>query len=106
MCDALGVSESGFHAWRERLPSRRQQEDAMLVEKIKDIHSRYRQVCGSNKTWRLLKAQDITCGRHRIARLCRAHGIEAIRKKRFRGGYAARNSEPACPLRLALRPAS
>ena len=95
MCDALGVSESGYHAWRDRPPSRRTQEDAVLLEKIREIHQRYRQACGSDKTWHLLKAGGITCGRHRVARLRRSHGIESIRMKRFRGSYAARNSEPA-----------
>jgi len=91
----MGVSESGYHAWRIRPPSRREQEDTVLLEKIREIHYRYRQACGSDKTWRLLNAQGTSCGRHRVARLRRAHGIEANRMKRFRGSYAARNSEPA-----------
>lgn len=95
MCDVLGVSESGYHAWRGRPPSRRDQEDTVLLEKIREIHQRYRQACGSDKTWHLLKVEGVACGRHRVARLRRAHGIEAIRMRRFRGGYAARNSEPA-----------
>jgi transposase InsO family protein len=95
MCVALDVSESGYHAWRDRPPSRRDQEDAALLEKIRDIHRRHRQACGSDKTWHLLKANGVTCGRHRVARLRRSHGIEAIRMKRFRGSCAARNSEPA-----------
>jgi transposase InsO family protein len=95
MCDALGVSESGYHAWRDRPPSRREQEDAVLLEKIREIHQRYRQACGSDKTWYLLNADGVTCGRHRVARLRRSHGIEAIRMNRFRSSYAARNSDPA-----------
>lgn len=95
LCKALGVSESGYHAWRNRPPSRRAQADAALLAKICDIHKRYRQACGSDKTWHLLNAEGVICGRHRVARLRRAHGIEAIRMKRLRGSYAARNSEPA-----------
>jgi len=95
LCTALGVSESGYYAWRDRPPSRREQEDVVLLEKIRDVHHRYRQACGSDKSWRLLNAEGTPCGRHRVARLRRAHGIEAIRMKRFRGSYAARNSEPA-----------
>jgi len=95
LCNTLDVSESGFYAWRTRPQSRREQEDAALLGKIRVIHRRYRQACGSDKTWHLLKGDGETCGRHRVARLRRVHGIEAIRMKRFRGGYAARNSEPA-----------
>jgi transposase InsO family protein len=95
LCDALDVSRCGFYAWRDRPPSQRERDDAVLLDKIKTIHQAYRQACGSDKTWRLLKAQGDSCGRHRVARLRRAHDIEAIRMKRFRGSYAARNSEPA-----------
>ena len=95
LCSALGVSRCGFYAWCERPPSQRARDDAVLLDKIRTIHQQYRQACGSDKTWRLLKAQGDSCGRHRVARLRRAHGIEAIRMKRFRGSYAARNSEPA-----------
>jgi len=94
LCRVLGVSESGYYAWRSRPPSRREQEDTVLLDKIKVIHHQYRQACGSDKTWHLLKGQGEACGRHRVARLRRAHGIEAIRMRRFRGGYAARNSDP------------
>ena len=95
LCRTLGVSESGYYAWCVRAPSQRQQQDVVLLEKIRAIHQQYRQVCGSDKTWHLLKKQGESCGRHRVARLRRAHSIEAVRMKRFRGGYAARNSEPA-----------
>ena len=95
LCSILDVSRCGYYAWRGRPPSRRAHDDAILLGKIKMIHEHYRQTCGSDKTWRLLKQQGERCGRHRVARLRRAHGIEAIRMKRFRGSYAARNSEPA-----------
>lgn len=95
LCSALGVSRCGFYAWCERPPSQRERDDAKLLDKIRTIHQQYRQACGSDKTWRLLKAQGDSCSRHRVARLRRDHGIEAIRMKRFRGSYAARNSQPA-----------
>lgn len=95
LCRALGVSESGYYAWRIRPPSRRRQADDELLGKIMTLHQQYRQACGSDKTWRILKNQGEACGRHRVARIRRDHGIEAIRMKRFRAGYAARNSDPA-----------
>lgn len=95
LCNALGVSRCGYYAWRKRPPSRREQADVALLNMIERIHEQNRQTCGSDKTWHLLKAQGVPCGRHRVARLRRAHGIEAIRMKRFRGSNSARNSEPA-----------
>lgn len=95
LSSALNVSRCGYYAWRTRAPSQRAQDDAHLLERIKHIHHRHRQACGSDKTWHLLMSEGVDCGRHRVARLRREAGIEAIRMKRFRGGYAARNSEPA-----------
>lgn len=103
LCRALGVSRCGYYAWRCRGPSQRERDDAVLLEKIRHIHQQYRQACGSDKTWHLLKAEGVACGRHRVARLRRANGIEAIRMKRFRGNYAARHSEKAADNVLGRR---
>jgi len=35
MCEALGVSRSGFYAWRTRAPSRRAQTDAHLLVAVR-----------------------------------------------------------------------
>jgi putative transposase len=40
LCRMLGVSKSGYYAWRDRPPSRRTRQDALLTEKIRQIHSR------------------------------------------------------------------
>jgi putative transposase len=40
MCRVLGVSESGFYAWRQRAPSARRQRDAELLVAIRASHAR------------------------------------------------------------------
>lgn len=95
LCRALSVSRCGYYAWVLREPSARERANARLLENIKRIHQQYRQTCGSDKTWLLLKQQGVSCGRHRVARLRRQQGIEAIRMKRFRASRGARNNEPA-----------
>ena len=71
-----------------------------MLGKIKTIHQQHRQTCGSDKTWKLLRRQGETCGRHRVARLRRLHGIESIRMKRFRASRRARNNEPMAENKL------
>lgn len=94
LCDALRVSRCGYYAWARRAPSARERANQALLGKIQDVHRQHRQTCGADKTWVLLTQQGIRCGRHRVARLRRTNGIEAIRMKRFRASYAARNSQP------------
>ena len=42
LCKMVGVSKSGYYAWRSRPPSKRSREDAALAEKIREIHERSR----------------------------------------------------------------
>ena len=96
-CAALGISRSGYYAWRACPESRRARENRTLLTRIRAVHTEAREAYGAVKTWRVLRAQGVACGRHRVARLRRAHGIEARRHRRFRLAYKARNSAPAAP---------
>ena len=97
LCAALSVSRSGYYAWRTRPESPRARENRRVLTQIRVIHADAREAYGAVKTWRILRAQGVACGRHRVARLRRAHGIEARRMRRFRLAYQARNSAPAAP---------
>ena len=94
MCRTLGVSRSGYYAWRTRPASPRAVANARLLQQIQEIHARSRENYGAVKTWRALLAAGEACGRHRVARLRQAHGIQAKRLRRFRSIYRPRNSEP------------
>jgi len=39
MCRLLGISTSGYYAWRKRMSSRRAQADAVLLSQIQEVHS-------------------------------------------------------------------
>lgn len=87
LCRVMDVSRSGYYGWRNRGESRRAADDRRLLSYIRDLHEKSRRAYGALKTWRVLQMQGVACGKHRIARLRRQHGIEARRKHRFR--YAA-----------------
>jgi transposase InsO family protein len=97
LCAAVGVSRSGYYAGRSRPESRRAQANRTLLLQIRRLHVQNREAYGAVKTWRTLNDEGVPCGRHRVRRLRRAHGIEARRMRRFRAAYAARNSEPSAP---------
>jgi len=84
MCSVLEVSRSGYYSWQNRKESDRSAQNRAVLVEIHKVHEQSRQAYGAVKTWRELKAQEIKCGRHRVARLRRQAGIEACRKRRFR----------------------
>lgn len=57
----------------------------------------HRFVPGALKVWRLLNAQGIRCGKHRIARLRKLDGIRSSRTTKFRVMKAKDRSEPPAP---------
>ncbi len=71
MCRMLGVSKSGYYyAWQGRAPSRRTQQDALLIQKIREIHSsRSRETYdGYPRVHAHLRSLGIGCARRRVAR--------------------------------------
>jgi putative transposase len=100
LCAAVGVSRSGYYAGRSRPESRRAQANRTLLDQIRRLHAENREAYGAVKTWLTLNKEGVPCGRHRVRRLRRIHGIEARRMKRFRAAYAGRNSEPCPPNHL------
>lgn len=82
-CALLGVSRSGYYAWCRRPTSRRDAENALLVEAMRDIHASVGHTYGSPRMPGELAARGWRCGRHRAARLMRAHGIRAKQARRF-----------------------
>lgn len=97
MCEVLQVSRSGYYDWAGRDESKRSQQDRVLLKEIRKIHQETKEAYGATKTWRTLKQSGMVCGKHRVARLRRQAGIEALRKRRFRLGSKSRNTAPAAP---------
>ncbi len=77
LCEALGVSRSGYYARQRRPESRRRHENARLLQEIKRVYLANRKIYGSPRIHEALCQAGIPCGRHRIARLMRLHGIKA-----------------------------
>jgi putative transposase len=94
LCRVLGVSRSGYYAWRSRAESRRQQENRSLVERIQASYMRSRRTYGSPRIHADLQAQGLHCSRKRVARLMRLVGIQAQRPRRTRGTTDSRHTLP------------
>ena len=100
MCAVLGVSRSGFYAWRHRPPSDRERDDVALATRIRLVHRASRGTYGSPRVLRALQAAGTPCGKHRVARLMQLEGLRGRAKTRFRFTATPRAEMPAAPNRL------
>jgi len=100
LCRALSVSSSGYYAWRDRAPSARELENENLAVSVSRLHLETRQNLGSDKLWQELRKRGVQCGRHRIARLRRRHGILTKRRRRFIRARKPYDRTPPAPRRV------
>jgi len=77
LCRALGVSRSGYYAWKER-PVRQDQ----LAPQVEEVFWQNSRRYGSRRITAELREQTVI-GRHRVRRLMREQGLRAIQPRRF-----------------------
>src|SRR6478752_8910249 len=82
LCDALGVSRSGFHAWLNRTPSARSRSDEAVGQQVKTSFLASDRTYGARRVWRDLLAAGQSCGLHRIERLMRLQALKARPRRR------------------------
>ena len=82
LCSVLEVSPSGFYEWLERQPSKRSIANDKLTGLIRQSFEASDRTYGSRRVWRDVLAWGEHCGIHRVARLMRAAGLAARRKRR------------------------
>jgi putative transposase len=101
LCRTLGVSRAGFYAWQTRPPARRTRADDRLGLEIAAIHAESRQRYGSPRIHAELVDRGCHTSRKRVARLMRARGLAARRRRRFRVTTQSRHRFPIAPNVLA-----
>jgi putative transposase len=98
MCRELAINRARYYAYKKAPSvSEHSKMDITLREHIVRIVTRHRRIPGALKTWKLLQAEGIKCGKHRTARLRNVEGIRANRTKKFRVKGPAQRVEPPAP---------
>jgi transposase InsO family protein len=77
MCRLYAVTRSGFYRWRSRERSERERQNERLAERIRAVHEASRGTYGSPRVYQALRRQGCRASEKRIARVMRAHGIQA-----------------------------
>lgn len=86
MCRVLGVSTSGYYAWRSRGPSARAQVDEQLTAEIREIHQNSRETYGAPRIHAELRlGRRLYCSRKRVARLMRDAQLAGVHRRKTRG---------------------
>jgi putative transposase len=84
LCRVLGVSRSGYYAWRKRTPSAAEVRREDLTEQITTIHAEVKGRYGSPRIHAELVTRGHGCCVNFVARLMREAGIAAKTKRKFR----------------------
>jgi putative transposase len=92
MCELYGVTRGGFYAWQRRHPTQREQEDAQLLELVRDVHTRSRGFYGSPRVTGQLRLDGLLVGRRRVARLMRLHGLQGRSARLYRRAKVAQRA--------------
>jgi putative transposase len=94
MFSLMGVSKSGYYEWLHRAPSKREEENKGLTEKIRSIHQDSRQTYGGNRIYAELREEGAVCSKNRVIRLKRQAGIMAKSRRRFKVTTDSKHSLP------------
>jgi len=96
MCRVLGVSPSGYYAWRKRPLSPRARTDVALTAHIDAIHRMSRGTYGAPRIHAELAARGFQVGCKRVARLMRNAGVQGVsRRKPFHTTVRDETARPA-----------
>lgn len=101
MCRVLGVTNSGFYAWKKRPKPERVLLDARLAATVAAVHHRSRRTYGSPRVHRELKARGVHVGKKRVERLMRENGLQGRSKRRYKRTTDSRHGGPIAPNLLA-----
>jgi len=90
ICEALGVSRSGFYAWMRRPRSQRSLDDEVLGGQVHPSFVGSDRTYGARRIWHDVLALGQRCGLHRIEQRVR---LQALRARPRRRGLPADQGE-------------
>ncbi|QIE29458.1 Integrase core domain protein (plasmid) [Caballeronia sp. SBC1] len=97
MCRFLGVSTSGYYAWRKRPLSLHDQQAPRLEAQVRAAHERSRQTFGPERLQKDLANHGVQIGVHRIKRLRAKLGLRCKQKRKFKATTNSTHNLPVAP---------
>jgi len=84
LCEALGISRSGFYAWRTRPVSERARTDVQIILTVRASFVLSDSTYGARRMLGDVRDAGHRCGRQRVGRLMRQEGLWARPRRRAR----------------------
>ncbi len=77
------IAPSGYYAFKQRPPSKRELRDGELIVEIERVffdRKLGRGISGARKVWRLLRREGVVVARCTVEHLMREHGLKGVRR--------------------------
>ena len=97
MCKVFKVRKSSYYGWLKNGPSTRWQENEKLLTEIMDIFEESKDSYGSIRMTKELKARGRMTGKNKVAKMMRAAGLRAKRRRKFKVTTDSRHNYPVAP---------
>ena len=94
MCETLGVSRSGYYAYKSRTKGKRETEREELLKEIRLVFKSSRELYGSPRITAALLSKGIQCNKKRIARIMHSNGIKAKTVRKYKATTNTKHKLP------------
>lgn len=93
----FGVTRSSYYEWLERPLSRRDEEDLILGELIKEIFIESRRTYGHRRIKKELKSRGVRTSNDRVRRLMKKLNLVPVQIRKFKATTNSKHSLPVAP---------
>jgi putative transposase len=97
MCSLLSIERSGYYAWLNKKPGKREEANKLLDVQIKAVFNQHQSRYGSPRLTDELKDSGESCSKNRVAKRLKALGLRAKGKKKFRHTTDSNHHLPIAP---------
>lgn len=97
LCLTVGISSSGYYAWKQRCVGRRSHRPQELQSKIVALFAEKRSMYGSPRIYRELKDRGVSTSKASVEKIMRENGLRALARRKFRATTDSRHDLPVLP---------